>query len=627
MKLCFKKLVLLICLIYINGYTQTDSLKLPPNAGMIVHALNFKDADIRDILRSIAFEYKTNINVDNKINARISTALFNVSVKDAVRMIAEDNGFEFGYDTHRFFVKPVAEKIPPPPPEALPEIVYNDGKVDIKLNNVDVVKFIEKLRAVTGKNYLLSNGSAGRLTGSLANVDIETGLRNILQNNGFYLTTKDSIYYISRSDYYSSLDNNDQSKRNGYWVSAKDGKVTLSIVQANLDKVINDIANQLNLQVIKLTPPTSTVTLRCTDLPVGRAFDFLFRGTEFTYKEDHGAYVIGSKTSKNMESSRMIKLHFLRAEKVKEKLPPDLLQGATVNTSVEHNAIVVTGPIDNITNIENYLNEIDKSVPQVLIEALVVDYNLNNSLQFGITAATGDSAMAGRANKYYPGIDLTASGQQINQFLKGLGTVNIFGKDINLGNLGKLSDNFYLNVKALEQKGIANVKSKPVLSTLNGHTASLKIGTVQNYVFNEIMPVTNQLSSTYLQKERIEKIEANISFEITPWVGPDGEMTLEIKPEFQTPIGEFVPDKKLIPAINTRAFSSTVRLKDGETIILGGLIQETETNTKDKFPILGDLPFIGEFFSNTIKKKGKAELVIYITPRIFYGDESGYQIR
>lgn len=625
MKQCFKIFILFMLVFCMNGLAQPDSVKLPPNGSAIIQALNFKDADIRDVIRSIAFEYKTNINVDNKINARISTALFNVNVKDAVRMIAEDNGYEFGYDNQRFYIKPAAPKTPPPVPEAQPEIVYSEGRINIKLNNVEVARFVEKLRTVTGKNFLLTSGSGGRMTGDLANIDLETGLRNILQNNGFYLTTKDSIYYIARSDYYSSADNNDQQKKTGYWVSAKDGKITLSIVQANLDKVINDIANQLNLQVIKLAVPNSIVTLRCTDVSVIRALDLLLRGTEFTYKEDHGAYLIGSRTAKNMESSKMVRLHYLRAEKVKEKLPPDLIQGVTVSLSVEHNAIVFTGPNDNITNVENYLNEIDKPVPQVLIEALVVDYNLNNSLQYGITAAAGDSAMAGRANKYYPGVDLTASGQQINQFLKGLGTVNILGKDINLGNLGKLSDNFYLNVKALEQKGIANIKSKPILSTLNGHTASLKIGTVQNYVFNEIMPVTNQLSSTYLQKERIEKIEANISFEITPWVGPNGEMTLEIKPEFQTPVGDFVPDKKLIPAINTRSFSSTVRLKDGETIILGGLIQETETNTKDKFPILGDLPFIGDFFSNTIKKKGKAELVIYITPRIFYGDETGYQ--
>lgn len=187
----------------------------------------------------------------------------------------------------------------------------------------------------------------------------------------------------------------------------------------------------------------------------------------------------------------------------------------------------------------------------------------------------------------------------------------------------KLPDDFYVNIRALEQHGIANVRSKPILSTLNGHTASLKIGTVQNYVFNETIPIVNAVNSTFIEKETIQKIEASISFEITPWVGPNNELTLEIKPNFETPVGQFSPDKRIIPAINTRSLYSTVRLKDGETIILGGLIQESETTTEDKFPFIGDIPILGELFTNRDRQKGKSELMIYLTPKIYYGDDFG----
>ena len=130
---------------------------------------------------------------------------------------------------------------------------------------------------------------------------------------------------------------------------------------------------------------------------------------------------------------------------------------------------------------------------------------------------------------------------------------------------------------------------------------------------------------TQIEKETIQKIEANISFEITPWVGPNGELTLEIKPDFQTPVGQFSPDKNFIPAINTRTLTSTVRLKDGETIILGGLIQDSEIKTEDKFPFLGDIPILGDLlFTNTDRKKTRGELLIYLTPKIFYGDDIGY---
>ncbi|MCU7526444.1 MAG: hypothetical protein HF308_18350 [Ignavibacteria bacterium] len=596
----------------------------PPNSREVIPALNFKDTDLRDILRSIAFEYHTNIVVDNSINGRASAALFNVSVLNAIEMIARDNGYDFSYDSLRFYIKPMKVKLPPPVPEYEPEVQFNKGKLSLKLMNADVNKFVEKLRSATGKNFLLNQGTSGRLSGELKNVELETGLKNILQNNGFFLTASDSIFYIARSGYFSSLEgSNAPSKSAGYWVNARNNRVTLDVMQANLDQVLTDIARQMGLQVVKLAIPTASVTVRCTEVPLDVALGYLFKGTEFSFREENGAYVIGPKTSKNLDNTKLLRLKYLRADKIKETLPQAFTQGISVGVSLEHNAIIASGTNEAVANLEDYLQAIDRPVPQVLIEALVVDYNLDNMLQYGITAGRGDSLASSRPSKYYPGVDVTLSGSKVNKLLNSIGTINLFGKDLDVAKLGKLPDDFYMNLKLMEQHGIANVKSKPLLSSLNGHTASLKIGTVQNYVFNEIMPITSQVNSTFIERERIEKIEANISFEITPWVGPNSELTLEIKPEFQTPIGPFVPDKKLIPAINTRSMFSTLRLKDGETIILGGLIQESETNMEDKVPFLGDIPFIGKFFTNVDKKKSKGELIIYLTPRISYGDDFG----
>ncbi len=616
---------LIICSSLGNIYAQSSDSGLPPKANANIPTLNFKDADIRDVLRSIAYEYETNVMIENQVNKKISVALFNVTVFNAVKIIAEDNGFEFSYDSQRFFVKIPKEKPQPVAVEPEPEVTFKRGKLGVKLANVDIQKFVDALRSATKKNYLITNGATGRVTGTLNNIDLETGLKNILQNNGFYLTVKDSIYYISRSSYFSSLDsNNDQnSPHSPYWVSAQGGRVTLDVTQAPLYRIINDLSNQLNLQVVKLTNPETAVTVKCSDVPISQALDYIFRGTKFSFKEDHGAYIIGDKDSKTLDNTKLFKLQYLRADKVKEQLPPTLAKDVSATVSIEHNALVLNGPNESINNLEDYLTSIDQPVPQVMIEALVVDYNLDNVYQYGISAGRGDSTEINRADKWYPGFNVTASGKKINKLLNDVGTINLFGKDFDMAKLGKLPNDFYVNIRALEQNGIANVRSRPILSTLNGHTASLKIGTVQNYVFDEIMPIQSTVSTSYIQKETIQKIEANISFEVTPWVGPNDELTLEIKPDFETPVGEFSPDKKLIPAINTRSLSSTVRLKDGETIVLGGLIQESESNSEDKVPLLGDIPIIGSLFSSVNKKKTKGELLIYLTPKISYGDDFG----
>ena len=613
--------ILILCLG--NTFAQSDSL-LPPNSGSKVSAINIKDTDIRDIFRTIAFEYETNIIVGNDINKKVSVSLFNIKVFDAVKLIAEDNELEFKYDSQRFFISnkkvipPVIEPLPAPEE---PKVEYSREKLSVDLDNAELKVFVNKLREKTKKNFLITSGTDGKISGTLANIELETGLKNLLGNNGYYLINKDSIYYISRSAYYSSLENTNDVTKSPYWVSANGSTVTIDVTKAELSRVLSDLSNQLGLQMIKLVEPNSAVTVRCKEVPLKTAMDYLFKGTEFTYKNEKGVYLIGAKTSKGLEETKLAYLNYLRADQIKDKIPASLIQNVNISVSIEHNALVLSGSNEGINVIEDFLNKVDQPVPQVLIEALVVDFNLNRIEAFGITAGIGDSAALLKPDKWYPGVDVTASGKKINKILTDIGTLSLFGKSFDVGKLGHLPDNFYMNIRAMEQHGLANVKSKPILSTLNGHTASLKIGTTQNYVFKELVPIVNGTNSTFIEKERIEKIEAMISFEITPYVGNNGELTLEIKPDFETPVGTFSPDKSQIPAINTRSFVSTVRLRDGETIVLGGVVQESEMNTEDKFPILGDIPFIGELFTNYEKSMSKGELMIYLTPRIFYGDE------
>lgn len=596
----------------------------PPNSESIVTAINIKDTDIRDIFRSIALEYETNIVVENDINKKVSVSLFNIKLFDAVKVITVDNGLDFKYDSNRFFISNKKVEViepPPPPPMADPKVEYSRGKLSVDLPNVELKDFVNKLREKTKMNFLMTPGADGKISGTLTNIELETGLKNLLGNNGYYLISKDSIYYISRSAYYSSLENTNDVTKNAYWVSADGIAVTMDVTKAELSRVLSDLSNQLGLQMIKLAEPNSIVTVKCKEVPLKTAMDYLFKGTEFTYKNEKGVYLIGNKTSKGLEETKLAYLNYLRADQIKDKIPASIVQNVNISVSIEHNALVLSGSNEGINVIEDFINKVDQPVPQVLIEALVVDYNLDNMKSFGLTAGLGDSTTLMKADKWYPGVDVTASGKKINKLLNDIGSFSLFGQNIDVGKLGKLPDNFYMNIRALEQEGLANVKSKPILSTLNGHTASLKIGTIQNYVFKEIVPLTSATTTTYIEKESIQKIEAVISFEITPYVGNNGELTLEIKPDFETPVGSFSSDKEQIPAINTRSFVSTVRLKDGETIVLGGVVQESENNTENKFPILGDLPIIGKLFTSSEKSISKGELMIYLTPRIFYGDE------
>jgi len=258
----------------------------------------------------------------------------------------------------------------------------------------------------------------------------------------------------------------------------------------------------------------------------------------------------------------------------------------------------------------------------VLIEALVVDYDLSKATELGVdVGARGSSDTTlgfGMPYGLIPGIDVTFHGEQINNTLKRIGTVDLFGKEISVANLGVLPKDFYISLKAMEERGIANIRSRPLLATINGHQASLSIGTTQYFILKTTIPYQGQNQILIQESQTFQTIEADVRLDIVPFVGTNGLMTVEIKPDFKTPVGQL--SSEVPPTINRRTLSSTVVLKEGETIMLGGLVQEVESQVKTQVPILGSIPLLGALFSSSVTTERKVELIIYVTPHISYGE-------
>jgi type IV pilus assembly protein PilQ len=287
----------------------------------------------------------------------------------------------------------------------------------------------------------------------------------------------------------------------------------------------------------------------------------------------------------------------------------------------EQTGLVVVGPSDAVEQVKECLAQIDQPIPQVLIEAIVIDYDVSRGSEFGIEAGVlggADTSGYQRRGTVLSSINLGMKGDYLNKKLKQIGTINLFGKEINIGKLGQLPSDFYLNVKAMEKKGLANVKSHPVLATLNGHKASLSIGTTQYFLLKTTTPYRDQTQVLLQESQTFHTIEADVKLEITPYVGADGMITLEIKPDFRTPVGQFSSD--VPPTINKRELSTTLAVKEGETVVLGGLVQESDSEDRTQVPLLGSIPLLGSLFSSSTKEKRKSQLMIYVTPRISYGE-------
>jgi type IV pilus assembly protein PilQ len=241
---------------------------------------------------------------------------------------------------------------------------------------------------------------------------------------------------------------------------------------------------------------------------------------------------------------------------------------------------------------------------------VVVDVDFNRILQAGIKAGLsqpGDTV--GAVKSLFPGLDYSFTGSAINTILAASGIPA-------LANVGSLRSNFYLQLQAQESRGLLRVVTRPVISTLNGNEASLTIGQTQYYKLSTNTNSNGAVNAFSQVAQRFETIEINTTISVKPFVSQDGQVTLEVKPNFTTPGVQ--ADPSIPPTILTRSFQSIIRVRDGETVVLGGLSRESQSNSSEGLPFLSRVPFFKWFFGKNSKNKSRSSLIIYITPTIEY---------
>jgi len=265
-----------------------------------------------------------------------------------------------------------------------------------------------------------------------------------------------------------------------------------------------------------------------------------------------------------------IALHNLRASEAVKALRSVVPDG-TLLAEDRRNAVIVSGNGELHATVRALLHDLDAPGRQVMIEVRVADVQpvndtTNVGIQFG-GAGFGSAALA-----QFP-YTLTKSSIAVNA-----------------------------QIDALVQRGRASILAQPRIATLNNREASLLVG--------EQYPVVTVNQQTGFPS--VQTIDVGVRLRLTPTIGADGSITAELHPEYSQIIGF----NANFPIVANRKVDATLRVRDGETIVLGGLFQDVDSETVTKFPLLGDLPILGGFFRNRQTTHNKDEVVFFITPHV-----------
>jgi general secretion pathway protein D len=299
--------------------------------------------------------------------------------------------------------------------------------------------------------------------------------------------------------------------------------------------------------------------------------------------------------------------------------------GATIQADVANNALIILAPEPVYNNLRAIIDKLDLRRAQVYIEALIVEVTSDKAAEFGIQW----QVLTGARNQGIQGIggtNFTPRGQGTNIIDASINLTTV-AQGLNLGIInGSLTiggitiSNLGLLVRALDTDARANILSTPTLLTLDNEEARIIVG--QNVPFITGQYATTGTVTTPTPFQTIERRDVGVVLRVKPQITEGGTVRLQIYQE----VSRVQDNSAAGPILSKRALESSVSVDDQQIVVLGGLIQDSDTANADKIPYAGDVPIFGSLFRYDSRARSKTNLLIFLKPTVVRTDAEGRQL-
>ena len=587
---------------------------------------------LHDFISSIAEEHQLNIDVDSELNQTVVNNFYDVTVKDVFLHLVQKYDLEVGFLNNiisfkkRKEVKVVEKKTP-----KLIDVSYNPQNdfLSVKLENDSLPAVAKAIIDKSGKNIVLAPDTKSLKVSSyilnrpfdqvIEMMSKSNDLTAVKDENGFYYLEKNKELNSGSGAVTGNVNSKPkQSRANrgapGYFevTTDKSGYLNVNADLADAADLLTEAAEKLNINYFLYNKPENEkASLSAEHITFDDLLDHIFKGKKYTYRKQDNLYLIGEQITEGLRVTEVIQLENRSIESIQQSLPKVFSEKLEIKEFVELNGLIVSGAKNIVEELKVYLKQIDKVVPMVQIEVIIVQYNKSYDIQSGIKAGLlgKGAAIPPTSGVLFPTGDVNLNSSSINSLIEAFNGFGLF-------KIGKVTENFYMNLKLLENNSIVKVESTPKIATISGHEAKLAIGETSYYFEQNNRLINNSIGNDILQSGTWKSTDANLSVSIKPFVSTDENVTLSIaveKSSFLGRAGETAP-----PGKATQKFESLVRVKNNEMILLGGLDELKKENSGSGTPLLSRIPIIKWFFSSRKKGKSDSKLHIFIKPTVVY---------
>ena len=466
-----------------------------------------------------------------------------------------------------------------PPVAATEAAGLTSERISLDLKGVDILDVLKLLSQKSGLNFVAGRNVAGKVTIFAKDVDIWEAFELIIGAN--------DLAYERHGDIVTVMTARDFELLYGEKFQERKQSLVLPLKYANVVQVAT-VLNQLKSSVGQVVADEASNTLVVSDVP-----SRLAKMQEILVSLDRPT------------ETRVYTLNYAEAEQLKEKVQDLMTPVGTFAFDTRSNKVVLTDLPEVLLRVDRMVRAFDVPEGEVLIEAKIIKVELTDEFDLGIDWQQVFSGIDTKTRTNFRVLGDIVDGTAVGGALKLLTSPK--------------SDTT-LVVEALKKIGKTETLSNPRIMVSNNQEAKILVGTKEAFVtVTTTVPATGSVVSS----PEIEFVDVGTKLYVTPKVKQDGYVQLKVRPEVSTATVTTFGGNR-IPIVTTTEAETTVLVKSGVTLIIGGLIDSKKEHIESRLPILGDIPILGLPFRGTVKTERKTELVVFLTPEIIMADGSAF---
>jgi general secretion pathway protein D len=297
-----------------------------------------------------------------------------------------------------------------------------------------------------------------------------------------------------------------------------------------------------------------------------------------------------------------------------------LLENARIVPDARANTLLIYANKRDMSMITNVVSKLDTLLAQVLIEAVVFEVSLGDSLNLGVSMIQNPKRF---------GQDFTGTGaiQNGQGFLGGVTNLSSLASSLPGGfsYFGKVGDDFDIAVRAIAENSNVNIVSRPRIQTSHAIPGSFFVGQTVPFVTGSYNNYYGGVGGNTTQSI-VERLPVGFNLDVVPYITPEGYVVMEIYQTFSSLGRDVIIDGNPNPVVNDRNASAMLTVRDGQTILMGGFITESRSKSRSGVPILKDIPGLGALFRSKNDKNDRSELIVMMRAKVLHTPEEAADV-